>query len=59
MKRNGFINLVNYTTMKTYIIPNTQVSDFRSSYMIMQSVSGANLQGVKVDPEWEYVQDPR
>lgn len=59
MKRNGFINLVNYTTMKTYIIPNTQVSDFRSSYMIMQSVSGGNLQGVKVDPGWEYVQDPR
>ena len=45
--------------MKTYIIPNTQVSDFRSSYMIMQSVSGANLQGVKVDPDWESVQDPR
>ena len=44
--------------MKTYIIPNTQVSKMRSSYMEMQSVSGGKLQGIKND-DWVYVQGAR
>ena len=40
--------------MKAYNCPTTQVENCKVSYMLMQNVSGGNLQGIHEGP----VQDP-
>lgn len=32
--------------MKTYNRPISQIEEFKTSYMLMQNVSGCNLQGI-------------